>query len=361
MRASDTFARLGGDQFAIVQVGIAGEPDVEALCARILETVRRPFNLLGHEVFLGASIGIALAPEAGDERADLLRKADIALYRAKGEGRNCYRYFTPSLDETVQLRSRLEEDLRTALADGEGLQVFYQPEVASAGQPVIGLEALVRWQHPTRGLISPEQFIPIAEETGLIMPLGEWVLRQACIVSRRWPELLMAVNLSPVQVRSSGFAERVIEIVRECGADPRRIEFEITEGTLLDNGEFTGKVLQSLREAGFRIALDDFGTGYSSLNYLRQFEIDKIKIDRSFVQPLGRALGLTVTAEGVETEEQKRLIAAMGASEMQGFLFSQAVPEDWDAGLLSRLNARAKPNEARSALTTLALPMGSGS
>ncbi|KLK89996.1 hypothetical protein AA309_28020 [Microvirga vignae] len=370
LRTSDTLARLGGDEFAIVQVGIADRSDVEALCTRILKTVRQPFDLFGHEVFVGTSIGVALAPEAGDERIDLLRKADIALYHAKDEGRDCYRYFTSVLDETVQLRRQIEDDLRAALATGEGLQVFYQPEVASAGQPVIGLEALVRWQHPTRGLIPPEQFIPIAEETGLIMPLSEWVLRQACAASRRWPDLFVAINLSPVQFRASGFAEGVIEIVRDCGADPRRIELEITEGILLDSGERAGDVLHVLREAGFRIALDDFGTGYSSLSYLRQFEIDKIKIDRSFVQPLGRAtgtdaaavfraivtlgraLGLTVTAEGVETEEQKRLIAAMGASEMQGFLFSRAVSEDRVAGLLSRLNGRAQADEAWSPFTS---------
>jgi EAL domain-containing protein (putative c-di-GMP-specific phosphodiesterase class I) len=233
------------------------------------------------------------------------------------------------------------------------LKVFYQPQVVGTGSPIIGLEALIRWEHPTRGLITPDQFIPVAEETGLIVPLGEWVLRQACATSRRWPDLFIAVNLSPVQFRSSGFAQRVIEIVRECQADPRQIELEVTEGTLLDNDEFTRSALDTLRRAGFRIALDDFGTGYSSLSYLRQYEVDKIKIDRSFTQHLGHAadedsaaiitaivalghtLGLTVAAEGIETEDQRQALAAMGCDQLQGYLFSRAIPENELAGLLS--------------------------
>jgi len=349
----DTLARLGGDEFAILLLRVESRSKVEALCAQILDTVRQPFDLLGQQVFVGASIGVALAPEAGLDRADLMRKADIALYHAKDSGRDCHRYFTPSMDETVQLRRQIEEDLRIALTTGEGLQVFYQPEVAPAGHPIVGLEALVRWQHPTRGMILPGQFIPIAEETGLIGPLGEWVLRQACATSRRWPDLFVAVNLSPVQFRTRGFAERLIEIVQESGADPRKLELEVTEGVLLDDEGLARDVLRTLREAGFRIVLDDFGTGYSSMSYLRQFEVDKIKIDQSFVQPigdatdpdaavvleamvsLGRAMGLTVTAEGVETEEQKRLISALGDAEMQGYLFSHPLPSDRIAALLA--------------------------
>jgi diguanylate cyclase (GGDEF)-like protein len=353
LRATDTVARLSGDEFAIVQVGIENKDDVEALCARILEAVRQPFDLLGNQAFVGVSIGVVLAPEAGFDRVDLMRKADIALYSAKAEGRDGYRYFVTSMDETVKQRACIEEELRTALAAGDELKVFFQPQLAAAGQHIIGLEALVRWQHPTRGLILPDQFIPVAEETGLIVQLGELVLRQACVTSRRWPELFVAVNLSAVQFRSSGFAERVIKIVRESGADPRKIELEVTESVLLDDGSLARDALQTLRGAGFKIALDDFGTGYSSLSYLRHFEVDKIKIDQSFVQHLGHAadadsaaivtaiitlghsMGLTVTAEGVETEDQRRFLSATGCNEMQGYLFSRALPEDQLADLLS--------------------------
>jgi diguanylate cyclase (GGDEF)-like protein len=352
IHSTDTVARLGGDEFAIVRTRVQDRHDVDALCVRILEAVRQPFDLLGRQAFVGVSIGVVLAPEAGLDRAELLRKADIALYHAKDEGRDCHRYFTSSMDELVKRRAIIEGELRTALVSGEGLRVFYQPQVAGAGGIMTGLEALIRWEHPTRGLITPDQFIPVAEETGLIVPLGEWVLRQACASSHRWPHLFVAVNLSPVQFRSSGFAHRMIEIVRECGADPRRIELEVTEGTLLDNDEFTRGALDMLRGAGFRIALDDFGTGYSSLSYLRQYEVDKIKIDRSFTRHLGHAadedsvaiitaivalghtLGLTVAAEGVETEDQRQALAAMGCDELQGYLFSRALPEEEVAGLL---------------------------
>ncbi|WP_262271878.1 putative bifunctional diguanylate cyclase/phosphodiesterase [Microvirga yunnanensis] len=366
IRPTDTVARLGGDEFALVQTGIQDRHDVEALCARILEAVRQPFDLLGRQAVVGVSIGVVLAPEAGTDRAELLRKADIALYHAKDEGRDCHRYFTNSMDESVKRRALIEEELRTALGSGEGLKVFYQPQVARTGGPMIGLEALIRWEHPTRGLITPDQFIPVAEETGLIVPLGEWVLRQACATSHRWPDLFVAVNLSPVQFRSGGFAQRVIEIVRECGADPRRIELEVTEGTLLDNDEFTRGALDLLRSAGFRIALDDFGTGYSSLSYLRQYEVDKIKIDRSFIQHLGHAadedsaaiitaivtlghtLGLTVAAEGIETEDQKLALAAMGCDELQGYLFSRALPEEEVAGLLLNSHRVREPVSEQS-------------
>jgi diguanylate cyclase (GGDEF)-like protein len=347
----DVVARLGGDEFAILSMQAASLTNVEALCARILEAVRHPFDLFGNSAFIGVSIGVTIAPDAGLDRGDLLRKADIALYRAKGEGRDRYRLFTPAMDETVKLRGTIEEELRTALDSGEGLRVYYQPQVAGPGQAIVGLEALVRWQHPTRGLISPEQFISVAEETGLIGQLGEWVLRQACDASRRWPDLFIAVNLSPRQIRSSGFAERVLALVRESGADPHRIELEVTESVLLNDDDQVRDALVQLRAAGVRIALDDFGTGYSSLSYLRRFEVDKIKIDRSFIQQLGHradsaaivtavvtlghAMGLTVTAEGVETSEQRDFLAAVGCNGLQGYLFSRAVPEDEIAKLLT--------------------------
>lgn len=239
------------------------------------------------------------------------------------------------------LREQVEDDLRAALAAGDELKVVFQPQVAAADQTVTGLEVLVRWQHPVQGIIPPDQFIPLAEATGLIVPLGEWVLRQACDASRRWPDLAIAVNVSPVQFRSVDFAERVLDIIREIDADPRKIELEITESVPLERG--ARDALMILRRAGLRIALDDFGTGYSDIEYLRHFEVDKIKIDRSFVQAmdqagdpamivkgivsLGHSLGLTVTVEGVETEGQLQILSSMGCDGMQGYLFSPPVPE----------------------------------
>jgi diguanylate cyclase (GGDEF)-like protein len=346
----DTVARLGGDEFAILAVNAGNLDEIQALCERILEAMRHPFVLFGNLAYIGVSIGVTIAPEAGLDRGDLLRKADIALYRAKGEGRDCYRLFTPAMDESVKLRGIIEEELRVALATGEGLLVYYQPQVAGADQKVIGLEALVRWQHPTRGLISPEQFVPIAEETGLISQLGEWVLRQACDTARRWPDLFVAINLSPKQIRSNGFADRTLAIIHESGAHPDHIELEVTESVLLKDDNEMHDTLKRLRGAGVRIALDDFGTGYSSLSYLRRFQVDKIKIDRSFIQQLGHtadsaaivtavvtlghAMGLLVTAEGVETGEQSDFLAAVGCNALQGYLFSRAVPEEEIASLL---------------------------
>jgi diguanylate cyclase (GGDEF)-like protein len=356
VRSTDIVVRLGGDEFAILCVEIRSQNDIEMLCQRILEAVRRPFNLIGTHIFIGVSIGVSSTGPAGSDRVDLMRKADIALYRAKADGRDCCRLFTPSMDDAVKMRGTIEEELRTALATGEGLLVHYQPQVSCTSQRMVGLEALVRWQHPTRGLISPQQFIDVAEETGLICRLGEWVLQQACAVSCRWPDLFMAVNFSPVQFRSHGFCDRVLAIVRESGADPRRIELEVTESVLLDDGNLVRDALERLRAAGFRVALDDFGTGYSSLSYLRRFQVDKIKIDRSFVQPLwqsveaaaivtavltlGHAMGLTVTAEGVETPEQHRFLEAAGCDMMQGYLFSPAVPEDRIAEMLAARQSR---------------------
>ncbi|WP_201859143.1 bifunctional diguanylate cyclase/phosphodiesterase [Microvirga soli] len=352
-----TITRLGGDEFAIVQTFTSGTDAPQALCKRILAASMQPYDVLGSQVFVGVSIGLVLAPEAGLDRIELLRKADIALYRAKGEGRNCYRLFTPQMDETINASRIIEEDLRAALATGEGLEVAYQPQISQGGS-VVGVEALARWRHPTRGYIQPNQFIPVAEQTGLIVPLGEWILRQACMASRRWPDLFVSVNLSPVQFRSSDFAARLIGIVHECGAHPQRIELEVTEGVLLEEDRRTTDALRKLREAGFRIALDDFGTGYSSLGYLHRFEVDKIKIDRSFTQSLGQgskaatviraivalgqAMAITVTAEGVETETQRSFLDTAGCDEMQGFLFSKAVSEEQ----IVRLLGRSSPNQA---------------
>jgi diguanylate cyclase (GGDEF)-like protein len=345
IREQDTVARLGGDEFGILLTDIRSDENVRTLCLRILEAVRDPFEIAGSLAHVGVSIGVVHAPAAGTERVDLLRKADIALYRVKDEGRFDYRFFSEDMDEQVKLRGAIEGDLRSALASGTGLQVHYQPQIAGNGsRDIIGLEALIRWKHPTRGLMTPDQFIGVAEESGLIRELGEWVLRQACKTSARWPHLNIAVNVSPIQFRGTGFANRVIEIVNECGAKPSNIQLEITESVLIDEDETVILSLRKLRAAGVKIALDDFGTGYSALRHLRRFEVDKIKIDQSFVQHLGQtedsaaivsavvtlghAMGLVVTAEGVETIDQQTFLRTLGCNEMQGHLYSPAVSEN---------------------------------
>lgn len=354
LREEDMVARLGGDEFAILLPGLTDVPSIDRLCARILTAVHAPFEVLGNQAFVGVSIGVVRAPEAGVDRVDLMRKADIALYSAKGEGRDCHRHFDVTMDATVKLRGTIEEDLRAALVAGEGLALHYQPLVGADGK-MVGVEALMRWTHPEQGLLPPAQVIPIAEETGLIVPLGEWALREACAAAARWPGLFVAINLSPVQFRTQGFAERALAIVRESGVRPEQLELEVTEGVLIDDDELVRAGLAKLRAAGLRIALDDFGTGYSSLSYLRKFEVDKIKIDRSFVQhlghavdsaaiihavvTLGHAMGLTVTAEGVETGDQQRFLTLAGCNEMQGYLFSRPVPADTVSELLAQRGA----------------------
>ncbi|WP_233503444.1 putative bifunctional diguanylate cyclase/phosphodiesterase [Sphingomonas psychrotolerans] len=351
VREVDTIARLGGDEFAILLPQLTDKDAIDGLCQRILSAVHAPFEVLGNQAFVGVSIGVVQAPAEGTDRVDLMRKADIALYKAKAEGRDCYRHFDLSMDATVKLRGTVEEDLRSALATGEGLALHYQPLVGTDGK-MVGVEALLRWVHPEQGLLPPAQVIPIAEETGLIIPLGEWVLRESCAAAKRWPDLFVALNLSPVQFRTTGFAERVLEIIRETGVRPEQLELEVTEGVLIDDDELVRAGLAQLRAAGLRIALDDFGTGYSSLSYLRKFEVDKIKIDRSFVQhlghtvdsaaiihavvTLGHAMGLTVTAEGVETGDQQRFLKLAGCNQMQGYLFSRPVP----AGQITALVAQ---------------------
>ena len=340
-RECDTISRFGGDEFAIL-VEEASLPDIHGLAKRILADVRRPFEIFGTQVYAGASIGVALSDGARTDRLELVRRADIAMYRAKEAGRNAYCVFTPDMDECVKLRGTIEEELRDALTSGRGLAMHYQPQVGRDGE-IVGLEALIRWEHPVRGLIAPDQFISVAEDTGLIVPLGEWAVREACRASLRWPDLFIAVNLSPIQFRASEFLERVTRIVAETGADPRAIQLEVTERVLLDDDDAVKAILSRLRSAGFKIVLDDFGTGYSSLSYLRKFEVDKIKIDGSFVQPLGDAsdsraivaavlalgdaLGVAVAAEGVETEQQMTFLHVAGCKEMQGHYFSRAVPE----------------------------------
>ncbi len=353
VRASDTVGRIGGDEFIVVMPDVDNIGQVHSLAQRIIDELSEPFTLFGSDVWSGASIGLALAPKDGVDRLELMRKADIALYEAKSGGRGTYRQFERAMDESVRTRQTIAADLRTALHTHQGLEVWYQPLMDIGGQQMVGIEALLRWHHPARGLIAPGEFIAIAEETGLIIPLGEWVLAEACITQQRFPELLVAVNVSPVQFRSTGFFERVMAIVSQNGGDPKRLELEITEGVLIEDEREARAIIVELRDAGFRIALDDFGTGYSSLNYLSNFPVDKIKIDRSFTQSLdvaensvaivesvvklGHAMGLMVTAEGVETPGQMSALADAGCNQLQGYLFSQAVPADQLAALMKTI------------------------
>jgi diguanylate cyclase (GGDEF)-like protein len=339
----DTVARLGGDEFAIVQFCSDCEPSAVAMLAsHVVERVSAPYEIAGHQLVIGVSIGISLAPEDGKNPDELLKKADLALYRAKEDGRGTYRFFETGMDARAQARRILELDLRAALKRRE-FEVYYQPIRDVAKDVVVAFEALVRWNHSLRGMISPVNFIPLAEETGLIVPLGDWVLRQACMDAAGWSqEVCVAVNLSPVQFKNPNLVSAVKEALRASGLPAHRLELEITESVLLQNSEATLAVLHELRGFGVRISLDDFGTGYSSLSYLRSFPFDKIKIDRSFVNELatrddsmaivravtglGKSLGIVTTAEGVETDAQFELLRQEGCTQAQGYLFSRPRP-----------------------------------
>ncbi|WP_261640469.1 putative bifunctional diguanylate cyclase/phosphodiesterase [Erwinia mallotivora] len=347
----DTVGRLGGDEFVVIVNQIDSLHSVQLLCEKIIDAINRPFTLLGNDVWTGVSIGVTLAPEDASDKAEMMLKADIALYEAKSQGRGQFRLFVAAMDESVKTRQQVAADLRAALQSKQDLAVYYQPQLDMDGQKVVGLEALIRWNHPRYGEMAPTEFIPLAEEAGLIMQIGEWVLREACRVSLAWPDLIIAVNVSPLQFRTAGFAERTTAIIRQEKTLPSRIELEITEGVLIEDEKGAQETISQLRQVGFRIALDDFGTGYSSLNYLSHFPVDKIKIDRSFTQSLGvtgnggaimesmvrlgQAMGLTVTAEGVETRSQMAALAEAGCNQLQGFYFSQAVPEAEIVGLLT--------------------------
>ncbi len=354
----DTVARLGGDEFGIIQLGARPTLATE-LAARIIDTISEPFEVLGNQVVIGASIGIAVAPTDGNESDLLLRNADMALYRAKSEGRGKYHFFQAEMDAQMQARRTLELDLRKALAANE-LQLYYQPLVDLATDRVAGFEALVRWNHPEHGLISPDRFIPIAEEIGLIIPIGDWVLKQACREAATWPsDMTVAVNLSAVQFRNTTLPLSVVSALGESGLAASRLELEITETVLLQDDKSVMDSLHQMRELGVKISMDDFGTGYSSLSYLRSFPFDKIKIDRSFVRELGggktdcvaiiravtrlgRSLGMTVTAEGVETEEQLEILRAEECTQVQGFLFSPPRPAKDIPALLQKLAPRVR-------------------
>ncbi|WP_066467204.1 EAL domain-containing protein [Bosea sp. WAO] len=341
LRLGDTVARLGGDEFGIIQTHMHEAGASAVLGQRILDALTSPFEIGGVAVTIGCSIGIAHAPQDGADRGTLMRLADTALYQAKNEGRNRYSFFEPQMNRALQVKRMVEEDLRNAINRDE-LLLHYQPQVSIDGATIVGVEALVRWPHPVHGMIPPSEFIGIAEERGLIMPLSEWVLRRACEQALKWPGIKLAVNVSPIQFRHKDFVASVIRILDETGFDPARLELELTEGVVVEDADAAENAMMDLRAHGIGLALDDFGTGYSSLIYLRRFAFDKIKIDRSFLEymettgesailvhsvvHLGRALGLRVCAEGVETTEQHRFLQAVGCHELQGFLFSKGVP-----------------------------------
>jgi diguanylate cyclase (GGDEF)-like protein len=339
--AGDTVARLGGDEFAVVQ-SYASPASASELAGKIIEALVDPFDVLGHQMVIGTSIGIAMAPTDGKVPDQLLRNADMALYRAKADGRGTYHFFQPEMDAQMQERRRLELDLRKALIANQ-FELYYQPLVDAGSREVSGFEALLRWNHPERGIIGPDDFIPIAEEIGLVVPLGDWVLKQACRDATHWPaKLTVAVNLSAAQFRNPMLPLSVVSALGQSGLAAARLELEITESVLLQDDRAVLDALHQFRGLGVRICMDDFGTGYSSLSYLRSFPFDKIKIDRSFVNELGRkpdcaaiiravmqlgsSLGMITTAEGVETEEQFDILRAEGCMQLQGFLFSKPVP-----------------------------------
>jgi diguanylate cyclase (GGDEF)-like protein len=341
-RELDVVARMGGDEFAIIMTQMEQATDAAALSKRIRESVIKPYQIDGHQIVTDISIGISVAPMDAVEPNELMRNADMAMYDAKADGRGTFRFFEPEMNTRMKVRRELEMDLRKALAT-EQFQLYYQPLVVLQTNDVNAFEALLRWNHPTRGLVSPADFIPIAEETGLIIPLGEWVLKAACAEAVNWPEhIKVAVNLSPAQLNNRNLVNMVKAALDESGMSPHKLQLEITESVLLQNTFTTLATLHELRKMGVQIALDDFGTGYSSLSYLRSFPFDKIKIDRSFIQDLSngaeplaivnavaglaKCLNMTSTAEGVETREQMETLQAIGCTEMQGYLFSKARP-----------------------------------
>lgn len=341
VRAGDTVARLGGDEFAILQISDDQVSDAEHLSRRVLEAVAQGYDIDGQSVFVGVSIGISLTTPDQMDAGHLLKSADVAMYRAKKEGRNTYCFFEAGMDAELQHRKSMEADLRLAIQNDE-LEMHYQPIVRALDQKIIGVEALVRWNRSGHGMVMPSDFIPFAEETGLIIPLGEWILATSCREVLQWPGLFIAVNLSPVQFRQQNLIGLVDRVLQETGLTPHLLELEITEGVLLDDTDLALHVLDGLKELGVRVAMDDFGTGYSSLSYLQRFAFNKIKLDQSFINEiemsdesatiiktilaLGESLGITTTAEGVETAEQLGFLTIEGCDQLQGYHFSKPLP-----------------------------------
>ena len=359
VRQNDTVARLSGDEFAIIQANVNNIDEVKAIGERITKTVAEPFVFDGNSICSGVSIGVALAPADGEQTDRLLKNADLALYRAKGDGRGCLRFFETEMEELMQARHQLETQLRNGLRNEEFV-LHYQPLFNSQTNKVCCMEALVRWQNPVHGLMAPCQFINIAEETGLIIPLGEWVIKQACNDATNWPaDVRIAINASAAQVNGENFIDSIVQGLNISGLDPNRLEIEITESILLAEHEATMDALLALRELGVRVVMDDFGTGFSSLSYLQSFPFDKLKIDMSFVHKvsedkssraivntvanLGQCLEIETTAEGVETEHQLQKIIQDGYSQFQGFLRGKPRPvSEINAEYFAELEERAK-------------------
>jgi diguanylate cyclase (GGDEF)-like protein/PAS domain S-box-containing protein len=338
----DTVARLGGDEFAVIRVGVDNPEEVNILADRLVEMLSAPYEMDGHQIVVGTSIGIALAPSDGITPDELLKNADMAMYRAKADGRGTHRFFEPEMDARLQARRALELDLRHAIVHGE-FELHYQPLINIQDQVITGFEALVRWKHAERGMVSPAEFIPLAEETGLIVPIGEWVLRTACAEASTWPDhIRIAVNLSAVQFKNRKLVEVIMNSLAAARLSPQRLELEITESVLLQDDDATLAMLHQMRGLGVRISMDDFGTGYSSLSYLRKFPFDKIKIDQSFIRDLSKgddsiaivravaslaaSLNIATVAEGVETADQLDIARTEGCTEVQGYFFSRPVP-----------------------------------
>ena len=347
-RKKDVLARLGGDEFALLLSGIRNPQDALDRAEQILGALKQPFSIAGEDIVVGASIGVALHPNDSDDAEDLLKKVDIAMYRAKAEGRNLYRAFDPAMMSSARGEITLEAELRRALANQE-FELFYQPQIDLRTSRIIGAEALIRWRHPTRGLVRPLDFLPFAEETGLIIPINEWVIAQACSEARSWvarglPPLRVAVNLSPVQFRKRNMVALVDDILARTGLDPKRLELELTETILMHDADAVTLELRELRKRGVSVSIDDFGTGYSSLAYVKKFPVDRIKIDQSFVRNLtsdpndaaivraivnlGHSLGIDVIAEGVDSADQVEMLRAEGCEEAQGFLFAKPLPAE---------------------------------
>jgi diguanylate cyclase (GGDEF)-like protein len=358
VRETDVMARMGGDEFAVVQRGVVQPEGSTRLARRIIDVLTRPFDLNGHVVHIGTSVGVAMAPADGEDSETLLRHADLALYRAKSDGRGQLSYFEPGMNERVEARRGMENALREALAAQQPFTLVYQPRYAAQGQRLLGAEALLRWHHPPRGTISPGEFVPLAEETGLIVPMGRLVLERACHDALAWPaHMTVAVNVSAVQFARGSLVADVMHALERSGLPARRLELEITESTMIQDPTRVLGALHTLRDRGVRIAMDDFGTGFSSLSHLRSFPFDHIKIDRSFVRDvveradlqaiirglaaIAQGMGMQTTAEGVETPEQLDAVRALGCHAIQGFLLGRPMPVD----VLERL--WREPLEAR--------------
>jgi diguanylate cyclase (GGDEF)-like protein len=342
IQETDTIARIGGDEFFIIQTNVGGANDAERLAQSVADAIKVPYDINGHLVMIDASIGIALAPADGTDANELLKNADMALYGAKSDGRGVFRFFEPNMDARMKERRVLELALRKAFDNGE-FELYYQPVLNLDKGKARCCEALLRWHHPERGMVAPAEFIPVAEDIGLIVRLGEWVIRQACADAAQWPDdICVAVNLSPTQLASKNLMPAVLNALAASQLPPHRLELEITEAVLMQNSEVTLRVLHQLRSLGIRISMDDFGTGYSSLSYLRSFPFDKIKIDRCFIKGLGESsdadaivqavtglaesLHMTTTAEGVETQQQLELVRRLGCTDVQGFYYSRPLP-----------------------------------